>query len=187
MTLDDLTTPTWWLTAVIGAVVLKVISDYTKTGIEKALSKGLSAWSSRSKASRARFEADVRHLRSSREVREIYFQREMRIRSQSTFLLIISVLSVATLVLYYLFELAPHLDDWKSRPPLGWSSLVHEVDRVWPLVVVILYCVAMIVAMSGSVVAQIKAQSMSRTWLAATKGLFPRDAESEPTEEIPEV
>ncbi|MCM2537737.1 hypothetical protein NDN94_07830 [Burkholderia glumae] len=177
MTLDDLTTPTWWLTAVIGAVVLKVISDYTKTGIEKAFSKGQSAWSSRSKASRERFNAEVDYLRSHREIREIYFQRELRIRSQANFSLLMSSLSAITLTLYYLLAIYPNLEQLRHRQPLSWDLFIHDPVRAFTVVVAISYCISMIVTISGAFIGQMRAQAMSRTLRAATKNMFPREGQ----------
>lgn len=183
MTLNELTTPTWWLTAVAGAVVLKVLSDYTKVGIEKVISKGLSAWSSRSKTARDRFDTTVNALRSSGELREDYFQREIRVRSLATQALILSVLCAIFFVVIYLFYIAPHLDEWNKMPFNKLSWLLHDSDKLTTLGLLIVYAVVTVISVSTAIGGVLKGEYMGRALHMANKSLLKRNSESEQTEE----
>lgn len=109
MTLDDLASPTWWMTAVIGAVAIKVVADYVRTGITKLTLGGYAAWSSRTALAKADHDRQVAKLRTSSELREIYFQRECRLRHRASFFLIgmvfTAVIMLSVRILYKLASL----------------------------------------------------------------------------------
>ncbi|QVN14798.1 hypothetical protein [Burkholderia sp. LAS2] len=172
MTLSELSTPTWWLTAVAGAVALKVLSDYTKFGIEKALSKGLSAWSSRSKASRERFDKTVKFLQSSTEARELHFQREIRMRSIATYALILSAFCATLFVAFYLLIVIPHIDEWKKMPADSLSWLLHDPDKLTVVGLLLVYAVAMTVSLSTSFLGVLRAETMGRALRTANSNLL---------------
>ncbi|WP_060036921.1 hypothetical protein [Burkholderia sp. MSMB1078WGS] len=85
MTLDDLASPVWWTTAVIGSVAIKIVADYVRTGITKLALKGYAAWSSRSALAKADYDKRIEELRESSVLRELYFQREVRARHRASF------------------------------------------------------------------------------------------------------
>ncbi|WP_321849680.1 hypothetical protein [Burkholderia diffusa] len=102
MTLENLTSGTWWLTAVAGAVILKIIADYIKKGIDKIFVKVSDAWSSRTAAATQRFDRLVAKLKGNPELREWYFQREVRFRHRTTQGMIfglIGIVGLTTIVL----------------------------------------------------------------------------------------
>jgi len=171
MTLNDLTTPSWWLTTVAGAIVLKIVSDYTRMGIEKLLSKGLSAWSSRSQRARERFALDVARLRISRELREIYFQRESRHRSLSIYTLLVSIFCISMVVVYDLTAGGPSLAALANVPALTFRAALSTKVAVLAL---FNFCFGVIAGagFSASLANLFIAQIYSRTLTAATKGMF---------------
>ncbi|KVP31907.1 hypothetical protein [Burkholderia ubonensis] len=83
MTLDDLASPTWWVTTVAAAIALKVAANYVQLGLEKAVSKGTSAWANRSRAAKEQYEQLVADLRVDATLRERQFQREIRLRHKA--------------------------------------------------------------------------------------------------------
>ena len=94
MTLDNLTSPTWWVTAVIGAVVLKVIADYAKKGVDRVLALSFAAWNARSQAAKKRTALLVLALQNDFEFRQHYWHRETRNRLLSITLLLLSIFEV---------------------------------------------------------------------------------------------
>ncbi|WP_321928980.1 hypothetical protein [Burkholderia cenocepacia] len=78
MTLDNLTSPTWWVTAVVGAIALKIASDYARQGLEKLVSSVFQAWRRRSETAKEKFDRTTKELAVDSEMRERYYRREIR-------------------------------------------------------------------------------------------------------------
>ncbi|WP_186183734.1 hypothetical protein [Burkholderia gladioli] len=91
MTLDDLASPAWWGTAIAGSIALKIVADYVRKGIDKALSQVSSRWSERTRAVAERTESHVQQLAENDDLREWFFQRELRFRSHANTCLLISI------------------------------------------------------------------------------------------------
>ncbi|KWH34162.1 hypothetical protein WL99_06080 [Burkholderia cepacia] len=78
MTLDNLTSPSWWVTAVIGAIALKITSDYVRQGLEKLVSSVFRTWNQRSKVAKDKLERTALMLASDSEMRARYYRLEIR-------------------------------------------------------------------------------------------------------------
>ncbi|WP_321861032.1 hypothetical protein [Burkholderia cenocepacia] len=155
MTLDNLTSPTWWLTAVAGAIVLKIVSDYARQGLEKLLGKFFKAWTQRSKAAKERFDRTVDRLATDDDMRIRYFQRETRFMLLS---ILSSVLGVFA------------LGCWITIITLkGQSADAHPgATDHWKVVLVyVAYALVSGGAMINSVAAFMKSYALARMQLAA--------------------
>ncbi|WP_174934817.1 hypothetical protein [Burkholderia lata] len=117
MTLDELASPTWWGTAVVGAIALKVVADYVRMGLEKVASKAVSAWASRSASSKARFDQRVLAMRSSRLLRDVYQQLEARYRSYAILTLVFAGMIVGMLMTLRVLDALDHLAVLQGATP----------------------------------------------------------------------
>ncbi|HGL4261971.1 hypothetical protein [Burkholderia dolosa] len=170
MTLENLASPTWWLTAVAGAIVLKLVSDYIRLGLEKLVGKSFEAWAARSEASRARFASTVARLTASRNLRDQYFQREMRMWNVSILLLLISIFN------YGLIAGVLLLDSRLQINVLPFASLVAKNRGL--AIGVLIYCVIGLVGVMGSIAASGVAFSKSKLLDAAARELEEHTLES---------
>ncbi|WP_186120637.1 hypothetical protein [Burkholderia gladioli] len=98
MTLNDLMSPMWWGTAVAGSIVLKVVADYIRRGIDSLLSKVVSAWDGRSKKSQAQFRRNVDRLKVDADYADFVFKAEVRYRLMANQLLIMAALPLMFLI-----------------------------------------------------------------------------------------
>ncbi|WP_155644621.1 hypothetical protein [Burkholderia anthina] len=86
MSLLDTTifSPAWWLSSAIGVLVLGMIGMYLKDVLDKVARSLWGKWRNRSDKVREAFAADVAALRASSDLRQAYFQNEMRYRHRAT-------------------------------------------------------------------------------------------------------
>ncbi|MGK8202688.1 hypothetical protein ACRS8P_30325 [Burkholderia cenocepacia] len=99
MTLHDLSSSEWWITAVVGSIAIKIIADYARIGLERTASKGMSAWTSRTKATKAKFDRQVALIRADQSLLAIYFHRESRALKHAVFFAVFALIGVTSCTL----------------------------------------------------------------------------------------
>ncbi|WP_175040152.1 hypothetical protein [Burkholderia contaminans] len=108
MSLDEIASPTWWITSVVAGVTLKILANYVQSGLEKIVSKGSSAWTSRSRKAKELHVQLVAELQTDAALRERVFQREMRLRSKALMAMGLVILSFVGTVGARVGNLAAH-------------------------------------------------------------------------------
>ena len=89
--LEALTSPVWWVSVVIAGVVVNLVAAYLKPRLDGFLSATSSRWRTTSAAARERREQFLTQLQS--DPAEFHYQqmRELRLRAQATFALLLGV------------------------------------------------------------------------------------------------
>lgn len=128
MTLDDLASPVWWGTAVVGSILLKVVADYARKGIDYTFAKSISVWAGRSQKAKARFRKNVERLKHDSEYVESAFKNEIRLRLMTNQLLLIALFLLGSVSF---LNLVAGLNALHAASPAGngfwgWTSLSKE-------------------------------------------------------------
>ncbi|MCM2492710.1 hypothetical protein ACVCIH_05995 [Burkholderia glumae] len=165
MTLDELASPVWWTTAVIGSIALKVVADYVRKGIDMLLSKSTSIWSARSRATQEKFEKRVNELKSSKELRDSAFRREIRLRLISIYLMLVAILGFL-LIMFLDSTLADKYVDASRRSV--WL-IDGKPSNIFVAITNAIEALGIVVVAGMSITANEKAAYVMRTIIAANK------------------
>ncbi|MBY8604175.1 hypothetical protein K7N18_04950 [Burkholderia arboris] len=155
-------TPGWWISSVIGVVLLGLVGMYVKDGIDKLLKLIRGKWAHRSELARNAFEEEVARLRADVEMRNRYFQDETRNRMRTTLGTVQSVMNLLLFLVFCGFVLATE------------HGYVGEVSRSVTIAAFVLSVVTglgAIVASATAMVAHLRASKKSDRLTAAQRAV----------------
>ena len=91
--LNSFSSPAWWFSAVVVALIINILSAYLKLPMDKILLSVSATWRSRNAIAKARHQEQVVEVSRSSDLQIIYLLKALTHRSKSNGWLIVSVIN----------------------------------------------------------------------------------------------
>ncbi|KAG8153076.1 hypothetical protein [Burkholderia catarinensis] len=164
--LQNLHSPSWWLSVVTVGILLSVVAAYATRGLDRLFRYFGKKWADRSEKSKDKFARKVAVLQQSPEARAAYFREEVRYRHTAIFGAVVATFLLGLLA-------AVSIIDSHGLTPGGSVAIGASKVSFIPAFVFGFYAISSCIVAFMSTAAYSAAQSMARHLKAAEGHLLP--------------